>query len=583
MAQSLEVAAKKQADSAFIDQAMELGKKYHQQGQIDLALQSYDAVLQKQADHADALHFSGVAAYQQKRTELAETLFVRAIAANPRVALYYCNLGLLFRDQAKLVLAAEQFQKAIALQPDYADAYFKLGATQTDLGQFADGATSSKKAIELQPAHADAWNNLGTALRLQDDFQGAMTGYRRAIALKPDYAAAHSNLAATYLAIKDLDQAAVHCLKALELDANNADAYLYLGTVMQELGQLEQSEQFYVKAAELAPENITTLWNLGLVLLARGKLEAGWNGYEYRWSKELQPIIMKSFPYPWWMGESLADKTILVWCEQGIGDEIMLANMYPDLIARAKLCIFACSKKLVPLFKSSFPGALVINIAEASRLSDVAQQIDVQSAAGSLARWLRPTVASFPRAAHFLIPDSARVGYWKNRLRELGPELKVGICWRSGNMTGSRAYYCSQIEDWVPVFNVPGIRFVNLQYDECSNELARAKQLCGVDVQVFPEVNLYDDLAETAALTKALDLVISSHTAAAIIAAAAGVPTWILTSGFHWQKLGTSENCWYSSLRTFHKQWDQAWKAELDEVALELQAKTNLLNASQAE
>jgi hypothetical protein len=220
------------------------------------------------------------------------------------------------------------------------------------------------------------------------------------------------------------------------------------------------------------------------------------------------------------------------------------------------------------LFQRSFPLAQVIDLAEQPALPADC----MQTAIGSMARWLRPAVASFPRRDYYLEPDLQRVAYWKERLAALGPERTVGICWRSSDLSGDRHFYCTQIEQWQPVFAVPGVRFINLMYDDCRSEIALAKARFGVTVHVFPEVDLYNDIDETAALTKALDLVISAPTTAGILAAALGVPTWQMISGFNWQKFGTSENCWYRSLTTINRPWNQSWDELMRQIATKLRS-----------
>ena len=559
-----------QAERKNIAALMDQAKNLHQQGQLLPAKALYEAILQIQSEHADALHFLGVIHYQTKQLDTAQTLFRRAIHANPNVALYHCNLGFLLRDQKQFGQAEESLKKAIALQPDYADAYFKLGATQIDLGRYQDGVRSSEKALALQPDHVQALNNLGTGRRLMFDFDGSIKCCQRAIALDPGYAAAYANLAANYIATKKMALAASACRTAIELDDNNADAHMYLGLVLQEQGDLENSVKSYRKAALLAPDNSNTVFNLSLVLLASGHFEEGWRGYEARWTREINPVKGQYFPYPRWQGESLENKTILIWGEQGIGDQIMFASMVNELISRARLCVLACTKKLLPLFSHSFPLARVVSLDDANALTELHGRIDVQSAAGTVARWLRPSLASFRPQEAFLLPEADRVRYWKSRLADLGPGLKVGISWRSGNMQGDRSFYCTRIDQWGPIFQVPGVHFINLQYDECAAELEQARELFGVSVHAFAEVDLFDDLAEAAALSKALDIVISAPNAAAILAAAVGVASWMMTSGFDWQHIGSMDNCWCSGAQTFHKSWEQDWDGVVEAIAAEL-------------
>ncbi|MDD5250842.1 MAG: flagellar protein FlbA, partial [Rhodocyclaceae bacterium] len=115
------------------------------------------------------------------------------------------------------------------------------------------------------------------------------------------------------------------------------------------------------------------------------------------------------------------------------------------------------------------------------------------------------------------------------------------------------------LDRWGPIFAVPGVHFVNLQYDRCDDELAAARQRFGVPLHAFSDIDLFNDLDEAAALTAALDLVITAPTAASRLAAAQGIPTWEMAYGTSWVALGTDRNPWLPAQRTFPRRWDQDW------------------------
>lgn len=563
-----------QSDAQWVAASIKRAFHYHQLGLFNEAQEIYQTILQKQPDHAEAIHYLGVSSYQQKKFECAEELIRRSIAREPAVAKYYCNYGLLLLEQGRYKEVIETQNKAIQLLPHYAEPYLNLSTALFKLGRYVESAHNARLAIKFHPANVKAYDNLGSALRFLYDYSASISSYERAIQLDPTYVAAYTNLAATYLEIKNLEAVSVYCMKAIELDAGHVYGYLYLGLACREQGDLEQAESFISHAANLASQDYLIQWNLSLNMLAMGKLESGWKNYESRWHLEdILPVRMQHFPYPWWQGEAMLDKTILIWGEQGIGDQIMFASMLEDVMSYFKQCVIACPQKLMTLLARSFPAAQIVCQDDTQGMAELSKVIDVQSAIGSLARWLRPTVSSFTKKNHYLKPDPDRVIYWKNRLAALGPGPKIGICWRSGNTAGSRQYYCSRIEQWASLFAVPGVHFINLQYDECAAELEKAHQMFGVTVHAFPEVDLFDDLDESAALTKALDLVIGIPTTSVILAAAMGMPSFMLFSGFNWQKFGTSDNCWYSSAQQMQRRWDQSWDVFLDEITHELALK----------
>lgn len=531
----------------------------------------FATVLQKKPDHSSALYYLGFIAYLSKQYDRAEKLIARALQLDPGNPKYHCHFGLLAIGQGKYQMAVDHLKIAIEIKPDYADALLNLSAAYFHLSQYQQSIAYSRKNLQIQPDNAKAYHNIGKCLCNLHDFSGSIQNFERSLEIDPMYVPSYSGLAATYFELKNLEAVSMYCMKAIELDPNHANAFLHLGIACQEQGNLAAAETFMLHAAALAPEDYITHWNISLLMLAMGKLDLGWKGYECRWKlqKELG-IQMQHYPYPWWQGEPMPDKTLLIWWEQGIGDQIMFANMLEDVLTRFKKCIISCPEKLLALLTRSFPAAHFVPREDEQQLDALRNTIDLQSPLGSLARWLRPTVASFPKKQYYLIPDEQRVTYWRNRLAELGAGLKVGICWRSSNVSGGRQFYCTQIAQWDAIFAVHGVHFVNLQYDECQAELKQAQQLFGTTIHAYPEVDLLNDLDESAALTKALDLVIAIPTTSAILAAAVGVSSWMMASGFTWQKFGTPENCWYATSRYFMHQWDKRWEALLAEVADEL-------------
>jgi len=164
----------------------------------------------------------------------------------------------------------------------------------------------------------------------------------------------------------------------------------------------------------------------------------------------------------------------------------------------------------------------------------------------------------------------------------LGPGLKVGICWRSSNMRGNRALDCTELRQWGAILRVPGVRFVNLQYDECEAELKAAEQAFGIAIARFPEVDMFNDLDETAALMRGLDLVIGAPTSVTVLSEALGAPTWRMIYGPDWQRFGQAKHPWYPSMRSFERKWDESWESVLQTIADELRVVASSPERSQS-
>jgi ADP-heptose:LPS heptosyltransferase len=144
------------------------------------------------------------------------------------------------------------------------------------------------------------------------------------------------------------------------------------------------------------------------------------------------------------------------------------------------------------------------------------------------------------------------------------------VLWKSLKMNASRSRFFSPFEQWRQVLDTPGVTFVNLQYGDCADELARAKAEFGIDI-VQPEgIDLKAHLDDLAALCAALDLTIGPATATTNIAAAAGANTWFISTPDAWPRLGTNFYPWYTQVRVFSPTASYNWSEVMGRVATAL-------------
>ncbi len=317
---------------------------------------------------------------------------------------------------------------------------------------------------------------------------------------------------------------------------------------------------------------------------------AGWRKdfreYEIRNNQRFRAYFHHLIDAPQWQGENLNGKKLLLVGEQGLGDEIMFANILPDAQAavgetgKLQICI---DPRMVTLFQRSFPKAevgtyddrtLIDNDGnKALRLIPFASKEnkpDLWAPMGTALQYYRKTLADFPHKP-ILVPDAERVLEFRQKLAGL-PGIKVGLCWRSMMMGAKRGKYFAPIENWGAVLKTPGISFVNLQYGECAAEIACAEEKFGVTIHQIEGLNLKQDIDGAAALSAALDLVLSAPTAAAHIAASVGGPVWFVSVARGWPQLGTDEYPWYADTRVLRPEKFGDWDAVMPRVASELAA-----------
>jgi tetratricopeptide (TPR) repeat protein len=260
------------SESTLQDQ-LSTALRHHQSGQLEQAARIYQSILDQQPDHADALHLLGVVALQQGNPPRAVELIGRAIAVNPSVAAFHCNLAEAYRALGELDRAAGCCQLALRLQPDYPEAANNLGLILQAQGKNQAAIAQFREALRLGPNAPMVHNNLGNALRLEGEKAQALACFRQAVQLGPNLAEAHSNLGQLLLELHQLKEAAFHCGEAVRVGPNFPDARNNLGNVLREQGKLQDAKSCYAEALRLNPDLAMTYSNMGQALQEEGKLD----------------------------------------------------------------------------------------------------------------------------------------------------------------------------------------------------------------------------------------------------------------------------------------------------------------------
>jgi tetratricopeptide (TPR) repeat protein len=420
-------------------------------------------------------------------------------------------------ESGNLEAAVSQYRRGVARAPDFAPGHMVLGLALAALGLGEDAERSLRRAIELQPALADAHLAIGKLHFERGARESAADSFREALRHQPE----------------------------------SIPALCELWRVLDELVAIDERADVAARYVALRPDHVEAQWDAALHLLNAGRMTEGWARYHYRWRRPGFERWHYDLPYPEWNGEPLAGKHILLWREQGVGDEIMFASCLPDAISAAGHVTYACTKRLLPLFARSFPGATII---DSDRIEPPAPEpfdVDYHGAIGSLPRWFRPALDRFPVHRGYLAPDPAAVAAWRERLAALGPGLRIGISWRSQFMTADRAKSYTTLDQWEPILRVPGVTYVNLQYDDCALALATAHDMFGVAIHHFPDLDLKNDFDGTAALMANLDLIVSIPNSVGELAGALGRPVWRLIPGppGDWTMLGLRDRRpWYPTM-----------------------------------
>jgi Flp pilus assembly protein TadD len=401
------------------------------------------------------------------RQDLAIQHLRAALRVRPDHIAALGNLGTVLNSLYRFDEAESAYRNALVLRPESAEINLYYGRFLRGRDRHEEAVAAYRKAVELAPEDAVALSELGLAVTNLGDDREAEALLDRARAMAPDDLWVLNNVGLAHLNMRRFRDAEALFVRGHEQAPDNVVMLTNLGNVRFYQGLGRDGVPALRRAIERDPDNVETHVNLAHALLGDGRLDEGWREYEWRLKK---PEVHVPYDGPIWDGSDLAGKTILVWREQGVADEVLFSSCCPDVIARAGRVLIECDYRLAPIYERSFAGAAIHGLSREEHIGGRREDarydwnkqfepIDCYIAPGSLARYLRPTIESFPdRAQGWLKPDPERGAAWRRRLAALGPGPKVGICWRSSVMNPQRAHTVSPLSDWGPLLTVPGVR-----------------------------------------------------------------------------------------------------------------------------
>ncbi|RME65107.1 MAG: tetratricopeptide repeat protein [Alphaproteobacteria bacterium] len=502
--------------AARITKLLKKGNRLSVKHEYRLALAYHFAAWQLDYENPDSVkclaHTLGQLGERAKAIHLFEIL-MRLNPGDPDMA---GLVGQLAIDLEMWEQAAALNRIYIRLKPDNDLGYNNLATALRHMERFDEAIALLKDVLPMFPESAALWNTLGSAVSFRDGIEAALPFYEEALRLNPGLWHALNNLGRGFYNIGAYDKVVHYCERANAAKLANKDQH-----------------QSHV--------------GLAMGYLALGRLREGWQEYEWRQDPSRNTAIRWTHGLRRWQGEDLAGKSILVCPEQGVGDEILFAACFPDLLGEGAQVYIGAEKRLVSLFQRSFPTAAQIGdyrdiSNNAYRYRDMAwvreleRPIDYYIEAGSLNKFYRNRLEDFPHpGGGHLVPDPARVAFWRQRLEQRDGSLKVGICWRSGLRNADRNVWYTALADWAPIFAARDCSFVNLQYGDCAEELAMIKDRFGVAVADWEDIDLKNDLDEVAALTRACDVVVTIGAAPGMMAMAVDRPVlWMFPFPVWW-------------------------------------------------
>jgi hypothetical protein len=289
---------------------------------------------------------------------------------------------------------------------------------------------------------------------------------------------------------------------------------------------------------------------MGLMAMQRGDFERGWALYDERWNSPSFASPPLKTKLPRWEPDK-GYKAVLVWCEQGIGDQLLYSSLLNALKAHTDSVTVMIDIRLIGLLQRANPHIRFIPHSSKIKNSDFDSQIPIASIGESFIK----SFDDIPkhRSTNFLVPNYDYAGTISKQLKIRGDEFVVGLSWAS---TAPRVgeHKSIALKELEPLFDIPNTRFVNLQYGKNKEQIEPFEKETGRRVEQT-HVNTFFDLEGIAATMQCCDVVVSCSNANVHIAGGMGKPVLMFDANKLWYWNGKDEDrsLWYPSVRMFNR------------------------------
>jgi tetratricopeptide (TPR) repeat protein len=603
---------------AYPEALKSLGQGLAHIGRINDALAILLPMQAQQPEDEDLNYTLGRIYSDRGELEKAKDFLAAAIPGEMHQYKANCYLGITYRRLGLDADAVPYLASAVDLKPDNYLSFDHLGEALSALGRHEELRTMVISVLDTNPDCPAIWNGACIFLKTAGEKTLSLEYAKKAVAkypdqpvilsnlahgmnelafaeeskpfakcallLKPDYAKAWNALCVSHCMSHNHADARKAVDRALLIDKDLSTAWLNVGVLERSAGRFTEAVAAMRHGIHLNREDWAGQISLAYTLLMAGEVEQGFRQYDKRWNNPGFPSTRRPFSQKIWEGQKLPHHGLLIYMEQGMGDEIMFAWYMRWVAQRTSEVLVECDRRLVDLFKRSFPNFNFVAWAQPPASITKAQNLHYKTPSGHIPKhfWfeLRQlqnniwpiATRSIVRTTGYLTPDPDRRVHWRKYLDSFEEnKLRIGICWRSSIHNRARDEQYLKPEEIGQCFGL-GFLVVNLQYDHTPEEthlLEEVGRERGYKFVTPPGIDLRDDLDDLTALCAECDIVVTPMISTAFMAGAVGTPTWVFRSsdtGRIWQQLGTPFVPWFPSMRLFFRFPSDPWSLTIEKM-----------------
>lgn len=518
------------------------------------ALIFINEVLKIYKDYQPALRDKAFCLYnlrdQENQIE-AFKLIKLSIKLNPNDYIAINTLGLIHLKLEEYKKAKEIFEKAISINKLYAPSFSNLGRCYELLNLPNKSIEFFLKAKEIDPKSHIILNNIAGYYVNSGEYQEGLNNYFEALKIRPKDLMIASNISKNFFYLENYTESEKWILKCLVKDKNNPDFKKTYGIMLFKKNNYEKAWSYY-----------------------ESRLHVSNFGIKNKHAKNIDSFL--------WNGTIFEkNKKILIIKEQGIGDEIVYASMYNDLLKDFSNVKIETDPKLNKIFSNNFKNYgkdIFFDYGYYSSNKKTLSMFDVVMYAGSLGKLYRNNIAAFPKKKYLKIYSS------KNKelqliKKQIGNNFKIGISWKSFRKKITTAQAKSlELINLKSLFELKKLSFFNLQYGEVNEEIEKFNSIENNNLIKLKSIDLYNDLESLGALLKKLDLFITVSNTTAHLAGALGVETWLIKgknhAAFHYWNQESNKTPWYENVKIYDG--NLSWNQAIEKIKYDLKIKFNL-------
>ena len=526
----------------YADGHFNLGIIFLKKGNLNNAVDSLLKTIRIRPEDSNALNMLGVVFFKKGDIKSSINYYAKAIELNQQNDKIYNNLATAYSKSGNLEAALSTYLKALKIDSNNFSTLFNLGKIYQQKGDLESALKTFKKILRLKNVNSLdlVFNEIGITLQKKEDFHSAIKAYLKAIKINNKFIPSFNNLGYAQFQLEDFDSAASSFQNAIKLN----------------------------------PENAIARTSLSRIYLQNGNYKEGLKNYEYRFkTSNLRNLPHASPNIPIWSGRDLErPKKLLVVSEQGLGDTLQFMRFLPLLRKKNQKVYFCAQEKLHGLIKNSNIELYPLSPDEANKFSE-GKWIPLLSLPKILNICPKNKTINTP----YINSDKFLLNKWKVLFSKYKEKI-IGIHWQGDpdSEQGTHKGRSLLLKEFSILAQNSKCKFLSLQkgYGEEQMKDCLFKNKF-VDFQT--DVNEIWDFVETSSIIANCDLIITSDSAVAHLAAGMGKKTWLLLQkipDWRWGLKG-SHTFWYKNMEIFRQVERNDWRDVMLKVSIRL---NNFLN-----